>query len=45
MINEISMKQRDNWVSVDINPETPKLVTIDSERVIQILQNLLLRAI
>lgn len=44
-INMISVKQRENWINVLISPDTPKLVKADSERVIQILQNLLLRAI
>jgi len=44
-INKISVKQRENWINVVISPDTPKLVKTDSERVIQILQNLLLRAI
>ena len=44
-INMISVKQHENWINVVISPDTPKLVKTDSERVIQILQNLLLRAI
>ena len=44
-INEPSVKQCENWIDVAIKDETPKLVKTDSERVVQILQNLLLKSI
>jgi len=44
-INEVSYKQKENWINVTVAADTPPVVYTDSERVIQILQNLLVRAL